>query len=466
VTIRIHHDYVVQASEALSFTGETAFTFNARGEPLTLDNFGAIEVTGPTGFYAMFSNSTQGADLFWNHKGSSLTVTNSSGVRFEAPGAQVVNDGLIQVSEGNAVELESLGGVVLNRGGIVATATNVTIDVACHGDLIKNTGAITAQAGNFAEGVDARANTLVNTGEIRAEGDSDARGVLFGPFDTGVDDGLAHHALIRNSGSIVAVSHGNPSQGLALYSYADDNDTVTIINSGSIEGDYAIRLGFTPRVLLENSGQLVGDVDLGLYGGVVENTGSISGDLKFGLRDDIYRGAQGSLGGVLSGGGGDDRLTGGADADVIYGDQAAADHARDGDDLLRGGGGDDLLLGGMYEDTMQGGLGADTLTGGTENDVFRFERIDVSTSATSDLITDLQSGDVIDLSRIDADTTQGGDQAFTLVGSFGGHAGELVLSYDSGAGETLLQGDVDGDGQADFQVRLTGDQTGFTGFTL
>ena len=60
--------------------------------------------------------------------------------------------------------------------------------------------------------------------------------------------------------------------------------------------------------------------------------------------------------------------------------------------------------------------------------------------------------DVIDLSTIDADTTWSGNLSFTYVGSnaFSGEAGEL--NFRSG----IISGDVNGDGYADFQIRVNG----------
>ena len=47
-----------------------------------------------------------------------------------------------------------------------------------------------------------------------------------------------------------------------------------------------------------------------------------------------------------------------------------------------------------------------------------------------------------------------GDQAFTFIDSnaFSGHAGELRAEFDSSSGDWKVQGDTDGDGQADFQI--------------
>ena len=65
--------------------------------------------------------------------------------------------------------------------------------------------------------------------------------------------------------------------------------------------------------------------------------------------------------------------------------------------------------------------------------------------------------DLFDLTSIDADILTGGDQAFTFItGGFSGTAGELRV-MDNGD-RFVLQGDVDGDGGADFAVLIFGDQ--------
>ncbi|MBV9931751.1 MAG: RTX toxin, partial [Alphaproteobacteria bacterium] len=57
----------------------------------------------------------------------------------------------------------------------------------------------------------------------------------------------------------------------------------------------------------------------------------------------------------------------------------------------------------------------------------------------------------------DADTTQDGDQAFAFIGgdAFGHHAGELRAEFDQVNNVWTVQGDVDGDGQADFTLHVT-----------
>lgn len=60
---------------------------------------------------------------------------------------------------------------------------------------------------------------------------------------------------------------------------------------------------------------------------------------------------------------------------------------------------------------------------------------------------------LIDLSRIDAHAQAAGDQAFSFIGggAFSGHAGELRVQEDR-APIWLVQGDIDGDGSADFEI--------------
>ena len=126
--------------------------------------------------------------------------------------------------------------------------------------------------------------------------------------------------------------------------------------------------------------------------------------------------------------------------------------------LLDGRDGDDLLLGNNGNDTLIGGQGRDVLHGGNHADTFVYRALSDSgvLYAGRDRIQDFLSGtDVVDLSAIDADTGTAGDQAFTLVdGAFTGAAGQLRI-WEAG-GLTFIEGDVDGNGHADFRIELLG----------
>ncbi|HEX8379571.1 MAG TPA: M10 family metallopeptidase C-terminal domain-containing protein, partial [Allosphingosinicella sp.] len=96
-------------------------------------------------------------------------------------------------------------------------------------------------------------------------------------------------------------------------------------------------------------------------------------------------------------------------------------------------------------------------TGGAGNDVFRYNSVAESNSTERDGIQDFNSGDLIDLSRIDANTLVAGDQAFNFVGNaaFSGTAGELRFENISLGGPVwMVQGDTNGDGVSDFEVVL------------
>ena len=88
-------------------------------------------------------------------------------------------------------------------------------------------------------------------------------------------------------------------------------------------------------------------------------------------------------------------------------------------------------------------------------------------AVSRDIITDFINGtDRIDLSAIDANTLAGGNNAFTFIGtgvfSGGGAAGAAgagQLRYSFAGTDTLVEGDVNGDGTADFQIQLTGHHT-------
>ena len=158
-------------------------------------------------------------------------------------------------------------------------------------------------------------------------------------------------------------------------------------------------------------------------------------------------------------GDGSDKLAGGAGNDQAYGGA--------GLDKLIGGAGADSLFGGLDNDVLIGGVDADVLRGDAGRDTFAFVSVNDSRTATPDRIADLTNFDTIDLRKIDADTTSGGNQAFHLVSGFSGEAGELMLDFQAGPNRTLLRGDVDGDGVADLTVVLSGGNfTGFTGFVL
>jgi Tol biopolymer transport system component len=135
-----------------------------------------------------------------------------------------------------------------------------------------------------------------------------------------------------------------------------------------------------------------------------------------------------------------------------------------GNNTLDGGDGGDTLDGGAGNDRLIGGKGNDVMSGGSGADIFVVTHASIGAtmlggSLETDTVKDLSKaqGDKLDLSAIDADITTTGEQAFHLVGAFSRHPAELVLTYTVSTNITLLKLDVDGDGKADYQMKITGD---------
>lgn len=168
------------------------------------------------------------------------------------------------------------------------------------------------------------------------------------------------------------------------------------------------------------------------------------------------------------GGNGHDRIWGSAAANTLVGGA--------GNDALIGLTGNDILYGGTGGDTLVGGKGSDELWGNAPNvapentgDQFVFLSISDSgtTKATRDRIMDFEDGkDLINLSLIDANTTKAapGTQHFDYINDNGGPGQTLQhAAFNKVAGELrsywiatghMIEGDVNGDGKADFSIEL------------
>jgi Ca2+-binding RTX toxin-like protein len=305
----------------------------------------------------------------------------------------------------------------------------------------------------------------INSGLIRAVGVEGAIGMQLG-----FNDGAYH---LENSGRIVAEAPSGRATAIMLDMGSSVADRTVIENSGLLRGDLAIWMNGDAAVDVHNTGKAIGAVALGYGSDTLINGGVIYGDVDFGFGDDLYDGRHGRQSGMVAGSGGADTLMGSQGNDVLYGDQIGGKSTDGADilfggagaDLLNGGGGDDTLSGGRGNDTLVGGLGADALMGNSGADTFVFEALADSTNSDPDHIGYFRKSSLIDLSAIDADTTQAGDQAFHLVKAFTGHAGELALTGTPFA-ETVITADVYGDCQADFTLVLEGRHVHATNFVL
>ncbi|MBI1406162.1 MAG: hypothetical protein GC145_08565 [Caulobacter sp.] len=116
-----------------------------------------------------------------------------------------------------------------------------------------------------------------------------------------------------------------------------------------------------------------------------------------------------------------------------------------GVDTINGNDGDDIIIGGEGNDLLRGGSGADTFviahafSGAIETD----QIYDFNTA----------EGDIIDLSGAFAGT-------IVQVAAFTHQAGEMTLTYSGGV--TILKLDIDGNGVAEYQMKINGDVTADT----
>jgi Ca2+-binding RTX toxin-like protein len=328
-------------------------------------------------------------------------------------------------------------------------------------------------------------SSIINRGELIGED----LGIVMGGISTTTS------SKFTNSGTLTAGD-------TAIIRYSGSTEKLVITNTGTIEGAKAFS-GNSSNAIEEiiNKGTMIGTVNLemgadrydGRFGSIagVVNGGDGADTLlggtgaetfNGGVGDDVLSGGGGNdkLNGddgndKLSGGDGNDTLTGGAGNDTLRGDTGADTldgginndtlfggagndtlKGGDGNDTLNGEAGNDKLDGGNGIDKLYGGAGADTLTGGAGADTFIFKAIGDSTVAAAgrDIITAFSraQGDVIDLSAIDASTKSNGNQDFKFIGetAFTNKAGEL--RFVKTGGDTIVSGDINGDGKADFSI--------------
>jgi Ca2+-binding RTX toxin-like protein len=125
---------------------------------------------------------------------------------------------------------------------------------------------------------------------------------------------------------------------------------------------------------------------------------------------------------------------------------------------LSGGAGNDTLTGSAGNDVLIGGAGVDHLSGGAGQDTFVFTgaslaTLDTGIGANRDVIQDFNA-DIIDLHLIDANVNTAGDEAFSFIGTNAFSAAGQVRFFADGAGNTIIEGNVDNNLGADFQIEL------------
>lgn len=121
--------------------------------------------------------------------------------------------------------------------------------------------------------------------------------------------------------------------------------------------------------------------------------------------------------------------------------------------LILTGNGNIKGYGNALDNHLEANAGRNVLKGGAGADTYVFASVAEAKSHGNgrDVVHfSPQDGDKIDFSRIDANKSLSGDQHFTLVSALAGHAGELATIQNHYG--SVIAGDINGDGHADFSV--------------
>jgi Ca2+-binding RTX toxin-like protein len=218
------------------------------------------------------------------------------------------------------------------------------------------------------------------------------------------------------------------------------------------KGDDLFYVDHTGDVVVEAAGggidTVASSIDYSL-GANVENL-RLSKEATIGTGNEVANRITASEGdSKLYGMAGDDTLLGRNGADQLFGG--------DGHDYLHGDDGNDSVSGGAGNDSIFGGTGSDTLSGGAGADRFLFATKDLAADVV-DVIVDFSraQGDKIGLSSIDANIATAKNEAFLFIGQseFSHKAGQLRVEVDNAG--SIVTGDINGDGAADFTIYVTG----------
>ncbi len=320
------------------------------------------------------------------------------------------------------------------------------------------------------------ANGLTSTGAVTVtvNGVADAATTQTGtPLDdvlTGADGddtfiALAGNDIVDGGGGVDTLNGGAGNDRLILGSGASGStidggaDTDTLVVTSTVTS-LAGLLGIEALELVGGAGvTLTGSqIATGLASNVaISGTGSLTVNMDAGIsflsRSFAFSGSGVTV--TVNGSSVRDVIKGGPTAHIINGG--------DGNDQIRGGTSSDIINGGNGDDKIIGNGGADIITGGAGSDQFRYLfDFETGLGAAADRITDYQIGvDKFNFFLFDTNANIAGVQGFAFVGNnaFSG-GGAAQLRYTNSGADLLVQGDINGDGFADFEIILQGNAGG------
>ncbi|MDO8410086.1 MAG: calcium-binding protein, partial [Phenylobacterium sp.] len=414
---------------------------------------------------------------------------------FDAVNGGSGNDAILAVEDGAVIGLRSLNGIeIISANGHMG----VSVQGSSGNDLLDFSG-VTLQGVSRIDGGGGADTLIGGNGDDTISGSGGADSLSGG-------DGDDRFVYLGSSSGSDRINGGAGNDAI----FAEGDDTIIFVSY--ISGVEIISSDGWSNVSIEGSSagdlldfgavSLSGVVEIRAGGGADTVIGSSAADtISGGAGADSLAGGEGDDLFLIGAGDGADDIDGGAGHDIVrakadgaifqleslisieeidgggYADVAGlGSSGGDSIDLsaltvtglayLDAGDGNDSLVGSGGADTIRLGSGADTLAGGAGGDVFQMlNASDSGLGADADLILDFTLGaDLLDLSALDADLITTGDQAFTYIGSaaFSGVAGELRAVAGS-LGDTIVSGDLDGDGLADFSIVMSGSLTLSTG---
>lgn len=387
------------------------------GASVNLANIATTQIAGA--FVFGFENvdasaSSVGVTLTGSEYGNTLVGGSGGDIIMGGAGSDI-----LQGNAGNDTLDGGIGADTVDGGAgndrIVYDATDHSLSGGAGDDTLVLRGAATVNLGNFST-TQIAGKSVFGFENVDASGSSAAVTLTGSAFDNVLTGGSAGDTL-RGGGGSDALNGGAGTDQL----FGDAGDD--IINGGAgadrIEGGAGNdRIYYDAADFTVSGGD--GTDTLMLFGGATVNLGNFStsqvaGKSVFGFENVDASGSSAAV-------------------------------------TLSGSAFDNVLIGGSGADTLRGGGGYDRLTGGSGADRFMFDTL-ASASTGRTTITDFGFGDKIDLSGIDA-VSGGADNAFAFIGNaaFHGIAGEL--RYSAGSGGQIVQGDVNGDGIADFSILL------------
>lgn len=416
----------------------------------------------------MGSSTTAGAAL--------VPVNDTVYIQLEGTTSISTDSTAIFAANATGVDLSIAGTVIGDDSGIAllsTTGSQNTITIQSTGTVISNAFPAVLNEGDNA--------TTRNFGDITSFGSSGfsqgtgANGIFenYGQVSTNAFNGLGaiyvetftgavSDFTVRNFGE---VSSANPAA--PTINTVDATGTTSMYNSGLISSPGIAVLDGAADLVFENSGTVIGDVDMGegtnTYRGF---GGTVTGTIIGGDNDDQITIDQN--GGRADGGLGDDTLTvaatlnqasgfetvrivGTGDFAIRTDDTDTVINGNAGSNVIEARGGSDTIRAGLGDDELVGGTGKDILIGGTGADVFIYETAADSTVSDSDRIRDLKRGeDVIDLGDILT------DGVFIDTGAFTGSGNSEVRYQQADTANARVEVDVDGDGSADMRIIVTG----------